>query len=525
MILKNASLMSLAVLISRILGLVREQVFAYFFGASLWSDAYLVAFRIPNLFRDLFAEGALSSAFVSVFTKEKSQVDAVDLYSKMLSVIFMVVGALSLLIFFTGDYWVNVLAPSFKDDPVKYEVCLWLVKLFSPFILFASFASLVMGVLNSRGVFFVPSLGAASFNVGNIVLGGGLAAFFAAKGDMQNAIFGFGIGTLLGGFLQWSVQWPSLSAKGFKPFSVATLIQNPFKDPRVRRIFLIMGPSVLTVATVQINVMVNTIFATSVSTGAVSHLNYAFRVLHFPMGLFGVALSVASLPVLSKLVLESKKKDFENTLQDSMRWNFYLALGSGMGLWIFAEVLMGILYEHGQFTRQDTLVSAEVLRAYAVGLMAFNSVKVLTSAFYAIENVWVPGLISILSIGLNYVLNSLLVHKFGAQGLAATTSLVSFVNLFLLMIFLRWKCGYQIGTLSFFKKLVFPMLWSCVLYFGFSKYFDFNFWLLNSYQSTSWISKIEFASKSLAVFVLFGVLYLGAIFLQDPKLRKKIIRR
>jgi putative peptidoglycan lipid II flippase len=526
--------MSLAVFISRFLGLIREQVFAYFFGASLWADAYLVAFRIPNLFRDLFAEGALSSAFVSVFSKQKTLTDSQDLYEKVMSLLWIFVGALTILIFLTSSFWVELLAPQFKNTPEKWSVTLDLVKIFSPFILLVSAASLVMGVLNSKGVFFIPSLGAASFNVGNIVLGGSLAYFFARHSDYRGAILGFGVGTLAGGFLQWSIQWRSLKKEGFSPLGFLFKFLRPqfvwlaFKDKRVRKIFAIMSPSVLTVAAVQVNVMINTLFATSIGTGAVSYLNYAFRILHFPMGLFGVALSTASLPILAKLVVEKKHNELGENLETSIKWSVILAVGSMAGIFAFRELLVSLFYEHGKFTRQDTLNTAQVLVTYAIGLVAFNVVKVVTSAFYAFESIWIPSLVSVVAIGLNYAMNSILVTRFGVEGLALTTSLVSIFNAFVLMFVLHWKFKLKLFTRGLVKTLLVTLSVGSLGVFISRYAFDVNLFLLN-FKDSSLEKKWLGVLLSLGVFVVFGFvfLFLLTFFIQEArdlsfKLRKRL---
>jgi putative peptidoglycan lipid II flippase len=426
--------MGVAVFISRLLGLVREQVFAAVFGATWVADAYIVAFRIPNLFRDLFAEGALSASFVSVFSKLDDQKRAERLASHVMGALSIMVLIVCLAIFFSSEIWVKLLASSFQLEPQKFELTVRLTKILSPFLFFVSSAALAMGVLNSRGVFFVPSMGAAAFNLGNILVGGLGAGIMIRHIGPEGAIQVFCIGTLFGAVLQWVVQWPSLMSRGFKPWAGLFSLVNPmrlkaaFTDPLLKKIFYIMAPSVLTVAAMQINVMVNTTFAAGLGDGPVSWLNYAYRILHFPMGVFGVSLATAALPELSRLVGLGQKTEFSRKLENAVSWSLILAVGSSVGFWILGDSIVRVLYQYGRFTPQDTIATADALRAYGVGLAAFSLTKIFAQGFYALEMVWVPSIFSLCAIALNYMGNLYFSEIYGHMGLAFSTSLVSWVN-------------------------------------------------------------------------------------------------
>lgn len=458
-LVKNASAMSVAVLLSRFLGLIREQVFAYLFGAGFYSDASLVAYRIPNLLRDLLAEGALSSSFVSVFSKEKTLADKQELYRKVSHLLVWVLIATTALIFVFSDSIVELMAGAFKEVPGKFELTVELTKVLSPFLFFTSLAALSMGLLNSLGFYFLPALGAAAFNLSNIFIGG-LGAYWLLRegGELKTATFIFAFGTLVGGFLSWAVQWKTQNREHFSPFAWLRgffnfrTLRNSFGDPRVKRMLTMIAPAVLTVGVLQVNIFVNTGLAADLAQGSVTWLNYAYRLLHFPMGVLGVSLFMAALPKLSEL--SSDKPAFEATLKEATGISLYVSVGAAAGLCVFAEPLMAVLFEHGRFRSIDVQQSALALQAYSLGLVAFNLNKILTSAFFALESMWTPACLSLFSIVANYIFSSLLSHKIGHAGIALSVSITSFLNTGLLVLFLRRK------------KVQIPLLWLTRVFVG-----------------------------------------------------------
>lgn len=467
-LVRNASAMSVAVLLSRFLGLIREQVFAYIFGAGFYSDASLVAYRIPNLLRDLLAEGALSSSFVSVFTKEKELAQKQDLYHKVSRLLVWVLILVTAAIFFFSDSIVQLMAGAFREIPGKFELTVELTKLLSPFLLFTSLAALSMGLLNSLGLYFLPSLGAAAFNLSNIFVGG-LGAFIYLRqyNDMRGAAIIFAVGTLAGGFLSWAIQWKAQKNKGFSAFTFLknffdfAAIKESLADKRIRRMFSMIAPAVLTVGVLQVNIFVNTGLAAELSQGSVTWLNYAYRLLHFPMGVFGVSLFMAALPKLSEL--SSDKPAFEKTLREAAGLSLYISIGAAAGLIVFAEPILAILFEHGRFTDLDVKQSALALQAYSLGLLAFNLNKIFTSAFFALESVWTPALLSLSSIVLNYFFSSYLSQRLGHAGIALSVSLTSLMTSLLLVYFLRRKqvhfsCSWAARVLAGSVICVLPMI-------------------------------------------------------------------
>ena len=439
---RNAGVISLAVMASRVLGLVRDQVFAVFFGAGLLYDAFLTAFRIPNLLRDLLAEGALSAAFVTTFTQtlaSKGKAEALRLSNRVASLIIVVIVGVSVLAWIYAPAIVAILAPGFFAVPGKAELTIELTRIMIPFLLLIALAAQAMGMLNAFNIFGLPALASAFFNLGSIV-GGLLIGFALGPLVGISPIAGMAFGTLIGGFLQLAVQWPSLRRCGvsYKP-------DLSLKDPGVRQILRLMGPAIIGTAAVQINVFVNTNFASeivdaatgAVANGPVSWLSYAFRFMQFPIGVFGVAVATAALPSLSRSTSNPDISEFRQTLAHSLALVFLLCIPSAIGLTILGRPIVALVFEHGKFTAFDTVQTANALAAYSLGLAGYAAVKVLSPAFYALNDARTPMLVSLGSIAVNYWMNALLVARFGHVGLAFSTSAVALVNFLLLGVFMR----------------------------------------------------------------------------------------
>jgi putative peptidoglycan lipid II flippase len=443
---------------SRVLGLVRDQVFAALFGAGLQYDAFLTAFRVPNLLRDLLAEGALSSAFVTTFTQtlqSQGKEAAIRLSNCVATLIVLLITAISIVGWFYTPEIVRLLAPGFFNVAGKAELTISLTRVMIPFLLLIALAAQSMGMLNAFNIYGVPALASAFFNIGSIV-GGLLLGFWLGPALGLSRIGGMAYGTLVGGLLQLAVQWPSLLRCGvsYRP----RLSMLSINDPGVRQIIRLMGPAIIGAAAVQVNVFVNTNFASAIvdpSTGAitngpVSWLNYAFRFMQFPIGVFGVAVATATLPTLSRSTANSDYGEFRQTLAHSLALVFLLCIPSAVGLAVLAKPIVALIFEHGKFTAFDTVQTANALAAYAIGLAGYGAIKVLSPAFYALNNARTPMLISLASIAVNYLMNSLLVSRFGHIGLACSTSAVALVNFLLLALFMRRRLsgldGRRLGS-------------------------------------------------------------------------------
>jgi putative peptidoglycan lipid II flippase len=435
---KAAGIVALAVMLSRVLGLARELIFAALFGAGRGMDAFITAYRAPNLLRDLFAEGALSVAFVTVFSKlgvERGHEAAWELARKMatLALVFMT-GVVVLGIIFAAPL-IAVLAPGF--DPEKSAFAVELTRIMFPFILLVSMAALAMGMLNSRNVFGVPALASSFYNLGSI-FGGVTMAWWIDPTFGPRALIGMAIGTLLGGFLQMAVQLPSLRKVGFRFH-----FDFGWNDPEVKRVLVLMLPAVIAASAVQVNVMVNSVFASYLGDGAVSWLAYAFRLMQLPLGIFGVAIATVTLPAVSKIAAGGDMAHFRDTLAKALRLALFLTLPATVGLVLMSDEIIGLIYQRGKFSLEDTLQTGAALKFYAIGLMAYACIKVLSPAFYALERKWTPMLVSFGAIGLNVLLNWQLTFQFGMghRGLALSTGLAAVANFLALYLLMRKAAG------------------------------------------------------------------------------------
>jgi putative peptidoglycan lipid II flippase len=429
---KAAGIIGLAVMCSRLLGLLREQIFAALFGGGMAMDAFTAAFRIPNLLRDLFAEGALSTAFVTTFSKTIARggdADAWRLANKVATMTASVLGLLCVLGMVFSPQLVALLAPGF--DPDKAALTAHLTRIMFPFILLVSLAALVMGMLNAKNHFGVPAMASSFFNIGSIVGGVGLG-FWIDPHFGPRALIGLAFATVIGGGLQLAVQLPSLAHLGyrFRP-------DIHWRDPGVKAILLLMGPAVIAASTTQVNVMVNSVFASTLGDGAIFWLAIAFRLMQLPLGLFGVALGTVTLPLLSRLVVAGKTREFRSELARAIRWALLLTLPSMVGLILLAEPIISVLYQHGKFDAAQAAQAAGALRFYAIGLGGYAALKVLVNAFYALDRRKTPMLVSFLAVGLNLLFNWVFTFRlgWGHRGLAFSTGCVATFN-FLLLYFL-----------------------------------------------------------------------------------------
>ncbi len=443
---RSAGVTSFAVFLSRITGLVREILMARLFGASMAYDAFTLGFRIPNLTRDLFAEGALSSAFVPVFTQRLEQdtrESAMRLVNLVATTLALVVGGLCLLGILLASPMVDALADGFRTVEGKHELAVRLTRIMFPFLLVVALAAQAMGVLNALGQFAVPALSSTLFNLGSVAAGVLLGVVFGDALGISR-IEGMAWGVVFGGILQLAWQMPSLYRAGyrFRP-------ELDFTDPGVQRIMRLMGPAILGNAAVQINVMVNTHFASSIldpvrgADGPVSWLSYAFRFMQLPLGLFGVAIASATLPTISRHAIATDFDDLRRTLSRSVGMVFLLTIPSSVGLSLLGESMIGTIYQGGRFNAYDTQQAGLALSYFSIGLAGYSALKILTPAFYALGDSRTPMIVSLLSIAINFGVVSMLVRQpgFGHAALAMSTSVVALFGFLVQFFVLRRRMG------------------------------------------------------------------------------------
>jgi putative peptidoglycan lipid II flippase len=431
---------------SRITGLVREMVMAQKFGAGLAYDAFLLGFRIPNLSRDLFAEGALSSAFVPSFAAHLASGDhegAARLSNLVGTAIIVVVGLFCLLGILFSPQLVWLLAPGYAQVPGKFELAVRMTRIMFPFLLLMALAAQAMGMLNACDKFGVPALASTFFNFGSVCFGL-ILGFWLGPYLHITAIEGMAYGVVLGGMLQFLWQVPSLREAGFRFH-----FELDWHHPGLRHIVRLMIPAVVGNAAVQINVMVNTNFASRLADplrgadGPVSWLAYAFRFVELPLGLSGVAFASAILPSVSRSVAASNYEEFRRTLSRTLSMVFLLTIPASVGLIVLGQPIVGVIYQGGKFQLYDTEQTALALSAYAVGLVGYSAAKVLNPAFYALSDAKTPMYVSLLSIAVNFVVAEVLLSVFhlGMVGLAVSTSTVALVGSLLLFEKLRRRLG------------------------------------------------------------------------------------
>ena len=436
-LMRAAGLAGSATMASRILGLVREQVLAHAFGASHQMDAFNVAFRLPNLVRDLFAEGAMTAAFVPTFSRtlaREGREAAWTLGRRALTGLLLVTSVVAVAGMVFADPLTRAFAAEYAQVPGKFELTVLLTRVMYPFLPLVAVSVAAMGMLNALGRFFVPALAPAMFNVASIICVLLLVPLMPAFG--VEPVMALAVAVLIGGLGQVLLQWPALREEGFRfRFDLAP------RDPGLREILLLMGPGTLGVAATQFNVYVNTVLATGEQPGAVSWLNYAFRIMYLPIGLFGVSIASASLPLLSSHAAREDAAAVRQTLSHALRLMLVLTVPATVGLMVLATPIVKMLFERGKFTPTDTSAVAFALVTYAPGLIGYSAVKVLSPTFYALRDTRTPVVVSVVSVLTNAVLNVVLVRFYGYLGLSLGTALASLLNAALLLVLLRRRLG------------------------------------------------------------------------------------
>ncbi|MCC6590899.1 MAG: murein biosynthesis integral membrane protein MurJ [Bryobacterales bacterium] len=449
-VVRHAGIMSAAVMLSRITGLAREIIMARLFGAGVVFEAFRLGFLLPNLTRDLFAEGALSAAFVPTFTDyltTRGKNEAVRLANLVATAIILFIGLLCIGGAVFAPQLVDIFAPGFRQVPGKFELAVHLTRIMFPFLLLVALAAQAMGILNACNQFAVPALASSFFNVGSVSFGL-MLGFWIGPHLGLSAIEGMAWGVVLGGALQLFWQAPSLLRSGFS-FRPAI----DWSHPGLRHIIHLMGPAILGGAAVQINVMVNTNFASYVSdplrgpNGPVSWLGWAFRFFQLPLGLFGVAVANATLPTISRSLASNDFIEFRRTLSRSLAVVFLLTVPSSAGLMLLGSDMIAAIYQGGKFDAYDTQQTALALSCYAIGLAGYAAAKVLTPAFYALRDSRTPMLTSLASIAVNFGVAWYSVQhtRLGHAGLALSTSAVALCSCLLLFVRLRGKAGGVYG--------------------------------------------------------------------------------
>ena len=489
--------MSVATLISRILGYVKDMILARYFGATGIADTFFVAFRIPNLLRELFAEGAMSAACIPVLTEyqaRRGREEARRLLSVTFTFILLSVGLICCAGIFFAPGIVTAVAPGFAGMPQKFSLTVSLTRIMFPFLLFISLAALVMGALNTRRVFFIPALAPATLNI-TIIL---CVLFFAAV--MEEPIFAVAWGVAIGGFMQFAFQLPSFFRSGY-----SLRPDFAFRHEGLRKMAVLMIPATMGMAVAQINIFVSTILASFLPEGSITYLYYSMRLIQFPVGIFGVAMGMAVLPSLSEHAVRGDYDKLRDDFSYALRLLFFITVPAMAGLIALREPIVHILFQRGQFDYAATVETAHALLFYALGIWSMVGVRIATAGFYSMQDTRTPVKIAATAVAANVVLSIVLMQPLKHSGLALANSLASGINFLMLFLFLR-KRLMSIDGRRIFASFLKSMLASVIM--------GVSGWHL--VQGTFWQTQGETLQK---IFFLGGIIlvcigmYLAVVFL------------
>ncbi|MHB8914458.1 MAG: murein biosynthesis integral membrane protein MurJ [Thiobacillus sp.] len=497
-LLKALAAVSSMTLLSRILGFVRDTVIARAFGAGMFTDAFFVAFKIPNLLRRLFAEGAFSQAFVPILAEYKNRHGQaatkmlVNQVGSALTLVLVIVALLGIL----GAPWVAyVSAPGFVDEPDKFALTVSLLRITFPYIIFISLVALAAGILNTYSRFSVPAFAPALLNVAMIGAALWMAPYF------NPPVLALGWGVALGGVLQLTWMLPHLMKLGMMPRPTFR-----FNEPGVRRILALMAPATLGVSVAQISLLINTIFASFLATGSVSWLYYADRLMEFPSGMLGVALGTILLPSLAKHYADDSPDEYSRLLDWGLRLTLMLALPAAIALAVLAVPLITTLFHYGQFQAHDVWMTRNALVAYSLGLLGLILVKVLAPGFYARQNIRTPVKIAIFTLIATQLMNLIFIGPFKHAGLALAIGLGACLNAGLLLHLLR-KHGIfqpQPKWMSYILRVsAAGILMGAILWFAMG---SADWWLAHGFAARIMRLSMLVAVGALAYFGALGVM-------------------
>jgi putative peptidoglycan lipid II flippase len=433
---RSAGVIGLATLTSRVLGLGRDVLIGLFFGTGHAADAFGVATRVPTLLRDLFAEGAMSAAFVPTFARSLTRDGkeaAWRLGSQVINALALVTGALVVLGIVFAAPLASTLAGDYAAVPGKLETTIRLTQVNMPFLLLIAIAAAFMGMLNALRRFVVPAMSPAMYNVVFIACTAAGVPLFGRLG--LDPVMALSVGMLAGGVAQIAVQWPTLRREGYRH----SWILNP-RDPALHEVLVLMGPGTIGVAAAQVNLFVNTVLATN-EPGAVAALQYAFRLMYLPIGIFGVSVATAAIPELARHAAKGEHDDMRRTLSWGLRVMLMLSVPAAVGLMVLDEPIVELIYQRGAFDATSTALTAGALFYYAPGIIGYSVVKIASPSFYSLMDARTPVLVSVATILANIGLNLWLDRVMGFRGLALGTAIAANLNAVLLLYLLRGRIG------------------------------------------------------------------------------------
>jgi len=432
-VVRAAGVVGMATLLSRLFGFLRDMIVAGLFGAGLATDAFFVAFRIPNLLRRLLAEGSLTVSFVPVFTdylKNKSREEAMTLANVTFTALSILLVLVSLAGIIFSPLIVTAMAPGFVKSPPRYELTVYLTRLMFPYIFFISLVALCMGILNSLRHFAAPAIAPVLLNISII-----LAALFL-RNFCQPPIVALAIGVVIGGVLQLALQIPFLLRMGVK-----LKPDFHFRHPGLKKIGALMLPAVFGAAIYQINIFIGTILASLLPTGSVSFLYYADRIVELPLGVFAIAVGTATLPSFSEQVSRGQFEQLKKTLSFSLRLLLFITIPATIALIALRIPIISVLFQRGEFDLNSTIQTSRALLCYSIGLPAFSIIRIIVAAHYSLQDTKSPMKAAIVALIVNALLSLALMFPLKHAGLALATSIASVVNVAMLWVILRIRIG------------------------------------------------------------------------------------
>jgi putative peptidoglycan lipid II flippase len=502
-VVRAAGVVGTATMLSRVFGFIRDMVVAGFFGAGLTTDAFFVAFRIPNLLRRLLAEGSLTVSFVPVFTeylRSRTRAEALELANVACTALSIVLVFVSLLGILFAPLIVTVMAPGFVKAPVQYDLAVFLTRLMFPYIFLISLVALSMGILNSLRHFAAPALSPVVLNLSMIL------ATLTLRDLFEEPIVALAAGVMAGGVLQLVMQWPFLVKMGMK-----LKPDFRFRHPGVRRIGLLMLPAAFGAAIYQINIFIGTILASLLPAGSVSYLYYADRIVELPLGVFAIAVGTATLPSFSDQVTLGKTEELKRTIAFSLRLILFITIPATVAIVMLRDPIISVLFQRGEFGIEATALTAQALLYYAVGLWAFSVIRIIVAVYYALQDTRTPMKAAIVALIVNALVSVALMYPLQHGGIALATSIASAVNVGMLWVILKRRIG-PILDAEFYRSLGRTLIAALVMGGA----------ILAVETITPWTSSGPFESRLvyLALCVLGGgaVFFLAALLLKSPEI-------
>jgi len=475
-IAKYAGIVIIATIFCRVLGLGREIVISNRFGAGIETDAFFIAFMIPNLLRSFLGEGALNSAFIPIFTEYLTNHDrkkAEYFANNVLNILILILIIVVALGIWIAPLLINIIAIGFKSNIYKYELAVNLTRIIFPYIGFVAVAALFMGILNSYDHFLVPALAPAMLNISVIV--------FALILSYKYGIYSIAWGVILGGIGQAAIQTPVLIRKKIKYNFVVD-----FNEPGVKKLLKLLLPVMIGLAITQINVIVDRTIASTLIDGSISALYYSNRLVQFPLGAFGIAISIAIFPTLAKYTAKNNIPEFKKSLLFGLKMLIFITVPSAVGLMVLKDSLIRLIYEHGIFSRVATNMTASALLYYSIGLFAYACVRLITMSFYALKDTKTPVKIGVYIVFINIALDLILIRYLAHSGLALATSVAAILNLIILLKVLQDKIGNieLKSQVPFLTKIIISSIFLGIICVLVNNYFSSVLDLSNKYNQT-----------------------------------------